>query len=134
METLDSVPLWPLLLVDDEPLLLEATRQRISGALPGTTIFAFTDATDALAATQGAALGLAMLDVDMPGMSGLKLADRLRARSPELPILFLTGTAKDNLTAEFERVGAIAWLRKPVSGRVLIDTVLAHALRAFDAT
>jgi len=131
---LDSVPLRPLLLVDDEPLLLEATSQRIHGALPGITILAFTDAADALAATQGESLGLAILDVDMPGMSGLELASRLHARSPELPILFLTGTAKDNLTVEFERVGAIAWLRKPVSGRVLIDTVLEHALRALDAT
>lgn len=128
------MPLWPLLLVDDDRLLLDATCHRIGGALPETTLLAFTRGADALAATEGKPLGLAILDIDMPGMSGLELASRLRARSPELPILFLTGTAKDNLTAEFERVGAVAWLRKPVSGQVLLQTISKYALRARDAT
>ena len=134
MNTSDSAPSWPILLVDDEPLLLEATRQRLEGAFPGTPILTFTDGVNALAATQGKPLGLALLDVDMPRMSGIELAAELRARSPELPIAFLTGTARDKVADEVARVGAVAWLRKPVSGQVLVETVRRHALGTRDAT
>ncbi len=129
MDSLDSASIRPILLVDDERALLDATRRRIEVALPQTKILAFVDGHAALAGTADEPLGLAILDVDMPTMSGLELAEALRARSPDLPILFLTGTAKANMANEYERVGAVAWLRKPVSGRILLDAVAAHALR-----
>jgi FixJ family two-component response regulator len=129
VETLDSASLRPILLVDDEPDLLEATRRRIEVALPEVEVHAFTDGRRALAALAGRSVGLAILDVDMPELSGLQLAERLREQRTDLPILFLTGTAKANMVPEYERVGAVAWLRKPVSGQVLLDTIAAHALR-----
>ena len=129
METLDSASLRPIVLVDDEPDLLEATRRRIEVALPQVEVHAFTDGRSALEALTGVSLGLAILDVDMPEISGLQLAERLRDRWADLPVLFLTGTAKANVVPEFERVGAVAWLRKPVSGQVLVETILEHALR-----
>lgn len=129
METLDSRTPRPILLVDDEPGLLDATRTRLEHALPGVELLAFLDATQALRETQDRQLGIAILDVDMPSMSGFELAEALHARTPELPVLFLTGTAQERLPEELQRVGAIAWLRKPVPGQVLIDTIKAHILR-----
>ncbi len=99
-------------------------------ALPEVEIHAFTDGRNALAALADVSPGLAILDVDMPELSGLELAEALRQRWSELPVLFLTGTAKANVVPEFERVGAVGWLRKPVSGQVLLDSILEHALRS----
>ncbi len=116
----------PILLVDDEPGLLEATRKRLEHALPGVEFLVFLDGREALRETENRSLGLAILDIDMPSMSGFELAEALHARWPELPVLFLTGTTTERLP---EDVGAVAWLQKPVRGRVLIDAVNAHVLR-----
>ncbi len=129
MATLDSAALRPIVLVDDEPELLEATRRRLEVALPEVDVYAFTDGRNALEALVGVSPGLAILDVDMPEYSGLELAEALRQRWSNLPVLFLTGTAKADVVPEFERVGAVGWLRKPVSGQVLLDSILEHALR-----
>ena len=125
---MDSGTSRPILLVDDEPGLLDATRARLEHALPGIELLVFLDATEALRETQDRSLGLAILDVDMPSMSGFELATALHERTPDLPVVFLTGTAEERLPEELERVGAVAWLQKPVRGQVLIDMVKAHIL------
>jgi len=118
----------PILLVDDEPSLLDATRKRLEHALPGVEFLSFLDGTEALEETVGQALGLAILDVDMPAMSGFQLAERLHARCPDLPILFLTGTHREDVVDDLARVGAVGWFQKPVRGQVLIDAVRDHIL------
>jgi len=128
VKTLDTGTARPILLVDDEPGLLDATRTRLEHALPGVELLAFRDATEALRETRDRSLGLAILDVDMPAMSGFELAEALHDRAPDLPVVFLTGTAGERLPEELERVGAVAWLWKPVRGQVLIDAVKANIL------
>ena len=128
METLDSASLRPILLVDDEQQLLDATSARIARALPEVEILAFTDGESALSDTADRALGLAILDIDLPGMNGMQVAEALRKRSVELPILFLTGTSKDALADAYEQVGAVGWIQKPAVGQTLIDAITAHAL------
>ncbi len=128
METLDRGTPRPILLVDDEPGLLDATRRRLEHALPGVDLLPFLDANEALRETENRLLGLAILDVDMPSMTGLELAEALHARWPELPILFLTGTTRESATEDLERLGVVGWLQKPVRGQVLIDAVRAHVL------
>lgn len=118
----------PILLVDDEPALLEATRARLEHSLPTVEVLVFADGAEALRETEGRPLGLAILDVDMPSMSGFQLAAALHARSPELPVMFLTGTAKQCTPEDLERVGVVAWLQKPVRGQALIDAIKAHIL------
>ena len=116
------------MLVDDEPGLLDATRRRLELALPGVEILAFLDPNEALQETADRSLGLAVLDIDMPSMSGFQLAETLRARCPALPVLFVTGTPRENVVEDIERVGAVAWLQKPVGGQVLLEAVKAHVL------
>jgi FixJ family two-component response regulator len=116
-------------LVDDEPNVLDATRKRLEHALPGVEFLTWLDARQALRETEGRSLGLAVLDVDMPSMSGFELAEALHARTPDLPVVFLTGAAEEPPPDELRRVGAVAWLRKPVRGQVLIDAIEAHILR-----
>ncbi len=108
--------------------MLDATRRRLEHALPGVDLLPFLDANEALRETENRLLGLAILDVDMPSMTGLELAEALHARWPELPILFLTGTTRESATEDLERLGVVGWLQKPVRGQVLIDAVRAHVL------
>ncbi len=120
----------PIVLVDDEPVLREATRQLIARAFTNVRVLAFGNGPDALAATAQQQPAIAVLDVDMAPMSGLEIAAALRERWEHLPILFITGTAQANMEPEFERVGAVAWFRKPVTGNALLDAIRTHAFAA----
>lgn len=118
----------PILLVDDEPVLREATRQLIVRALPSVTVMAFSNGADALAAARRRRPCIAVLDVDMVPMTGPELAAGLREQWPALPIMFITGTSQQQMASLFEQLGAVACLRKPVRGTELIETIQAHWL------
>ena len=59
---------------------------------------------------------LLIVDIDLPGASGLELVERMDLETRPLPVVLLTGSAGDDATwqAEARRVGALALLRKPV--------------------
>ncbi len=66
-----------------------------------------------------------LLDITMPGMSGIELQAELKRRDQRIPIIFITATEDDTVRARVVELGAIACLRKPFS-----DTALLEALRA----
>lgn len=67
--------------------------------------------------------GCAVLDVRMPGMSGLELQQRMRDRGISLPIIFLSGHGDVPLAVRALKAGAMTLLEKPVSSQELIDQV-----------
>ncbi len=119
----------PILFVDDEPVLREATRQLIARGIPECSVLAFSNGPEALRAVDHQRPSIAILDVDMVPMAGPEVGTALRARWPLLPIMFITGTAKSDLIPVFERLGAVTWLRKPVMGRDLLAAIEQHGLR-----
>src|SRR5207249_3836235 len=64
-----------------------------------------------------------ILDMRMPGMSGLDLQDRLRDRGLDLPIIIITGHADIPMTVRAIKSGAVDFLEKPFNEQVLIDRV-----------
>jgi FixJ family two-component response regulator len=68
-----------------------------------------------------------LLDLHMPGMSGLELLDILRARGSKLPIIAMTGRSDSGLKERVVRAGAMALLDKPVADNTLLSS-LARAL------
>jgi FixJ family two-component response regulator len=66
-----------------------------------------------------------VLDVAMPGMSGLDLQQELARRHWEIPIVFITATGDQTIGSRVLAQGAVACLAKPFS-----DTALLHALNA----
>ncbi len=65
-----------------------------------------------------------ILDVRMPGMSGLELQGELKARHLEVPIIFMTAHESDEeVRARALRNGAVEYLIKPVSETVLLNAV-----------
>jgi FixJ family two-component response regulator len=61
-----------------------------------------------------------IVDIHMPGMSGLDLQAELRARHRDVPIIFITGFPEEALKRRAEAAGAVGFFGKPVDGGVII--------------
>jgi FixJ family two-component response regulator len=83
----------------------------------------FESATDFLAQFDPRAAGCAVLDVRMPGMSGLELQDELNRRGAMLPVIFITGHGDVPMAVEAMQHGAFDFLPKPFRDQDLIDRV-----------
>jgi CheY-like chemotaxis protein len=105
-----------ILVVDDEPsvaeVVAEAIRARGDGALVAL------DGSEALDLLDATPVDGVFLDLVMPGMSGLTVLARIRARHPSIPVVILSGHADDQQVREAIALGAIDVIKKP--------TVLAH--------
>jgi FixJ family two-component response regulator len=64
-----------------------------------------------------------LVDVRMPGMTGLDLQDALNASGRRLPIVFMTGQGDADMAARVMAAGAFAFLAKPVDGDELCDVI-----------
>ena len=111
-----------ILVVEDEPAVRRAVQRNL--ARLGYHVLAAHDGEDALRVTESlAGIDLLLSDVVMPGIDGPELACRLRARWPELPVLFVTGYSADRLA----RTGAVGphdrVLEKPYQLDELVRTL-----------
>lgn len=73
--------------------------------------------------------GCLVLDVRMPGMSGLELQSELEARAISLPVIFITGHGDVPMALRAVKAGALDFLEKPFSHQELLDRI-REALRA----
>ena len=109
-----------ILIVDDRKENLVALRQVLSGV--DAEIVEAATGNQALAATLDHHFAVAILDVQMPGMSGYELAEHLRGdkRTRMIPIVFLTAAYADeqHIFKGYE-AGAVDYLMKPYSPEVL---------------
>ncbi len=67
--------------------------------------------------------GCLLLDVRMPGMSGLQLQDKLAERGINIPIIFITGHGDLPMAVEAVKKGAVDFLEKPVGDQALLDKI-----------
>lgn len=113
-------------LVDDEP----AVRDALSFLLESRGLGVATYAGGAvllewLAHAPTPLRGCFVLDVRMPGMSGLELFDALLARTLRNPVLFLTGHGDIPMAVEALKKGAFDFIEKPYADNALVDRVEA---------
>jgi two-component system response regulator DctR len=82
--------------------------------------------------------GCLLLDLNLPGMSGMDLIEQLRAQNCLLPVLIISGTGTIPIAVRGMKLGVVDFLEKPVSPGVLIPKVQAamelDAQRRIDAT
>jgi len=116
-----------LLLVDDEPLILATFKRGLRAC--GYDVTTVGSAEAALASAASAQFDLAILDIRMPGISGLELGRMLRERH-ELPSLYLTAIADEAFVVQAVREGALTYLVKPVDVGQLIPAIEAAFVRA----
>ncbi|MBW2060426.1 MAG: response regulator [Deltaproteobacteria bacterium] len=109
-----------VLLVDDEEELVSALAERLS--IRGIKADWVTSGEDALKRIQSETYDLALLDVKLPRMSGLKLKKLLQEKNPELKFIFFTGHGSENdFKVGSAEAGAQYYLAKPVNIEVLVQ-------------
>jgi FixJ family two-component response regulator len=67
--------------------------------------------------------GCLVLDIQLPGMSGIDLRRRLKASGSKMPVIFITALEDDGVEREAVKGGCVAYLRKPFSGKLLVGAV-----------
>jgi FixJ family two-component response regulator len=94
----------------------------------GYAVRAYSSADEFLAAppTEG---GCIVLDLHLPGPSGLELQERLLTTANPLPIVFLTGHGDVHKSVRAMKAGAVDFLTKPVDAPVLLDAVARAVVR-----
>ena len=110
-----------ILVVDDDPHILEVLEARLSSA--GFGVLTAGGAAEALEAIKFRTVDLLISDIRMPGMGGMELLREVLALKPSLPVFFLTayGTIPDAVGAV--KAGAVDYLTKPFDGRELLAKV-----------
>jgi DNA-binding response OmpR family regulator/tetratricopeptide (TPR) repeat protein len=94
----------------------------------GHQVVSAGDGVAALAAIQGGAIDLAILDLKLPGMSGVEVLQRVRrsASSGELPVIIMTGVYRGaSYAAAAQKLGVKAYLEKPFSKEAFLQAVRA---------
>ena len=100
-----------ILIVDDEENIREACVKSL--ARVGYEVEAAANAEDALAMLDAGAFDLALLDIRMPGMSGVELLEAVKARDPDVAVVMMTGYASVESAVECIKKGAAEYVAKP---------------------
>ncbi len=102
-----------LLLVDDEELQLTRLKKCVSNVLPEAELLCFTNPIKAYDGSKDKDVDIAFLDIEMPGINGIKLAKKLKDKNPLINIVFVT--AFDNYGLEAMKLHASGYVSKPVN-------------------
>ena len=100
-----------ILLVDDEPSGIEAVAELLS--IEGYRTFVCTHPKEVLASFEKGRFSLAFVDINLPAMSGLELASKMKEIDPPIEIVFMTGYGTFDNAVEAIKIGAYDYLRKP---------------------
>ena len=117
-------------IIDDDDAVRDSLRELLHSH--GYEVGDFASASDYLASNHAVDddFDCAIVDLQMPGMTGLELFEITRVRTPSLPFVMITGRADSALKERARRGGVIAMLDKPIGERTLIDAISkAHTAR-----
>lgn len=119
-----------LLLLDDDRLVLATLGEGLRQAgYRVATASSVEEAEDVLA---GGGIDLAILDVRMPGLSGIDLAWRLHDANNDVPFIFLTAYSDEELVEQASEAGAMGYVVKPADPDRLVPAIEAAFARAAD--
>jgi len=107
--------------VDDDDSVRESLRGLLRSVTFGVEVFA--SAEEFLSSDRVRETDCLILDVRMPGMSGLELHRRLVSSHPHLPVSFITAHGDEELRSRALRGGAVDYLLKPFSDDALLNAV-----------
>jgi FixJ family two-component response regulator len=109
--------------VDDDEAIREATESLLRSV--GFRVVVYPSAEDFLRSSQLPVTACLIVDVRMPGMSGLELQQQLATAHYAMPLIFITAHGDADTRARALRAGAVAFLDKPFSDEVLLGAVQA---------
>src|SRR5438132_1322653 len=107
--------------VDDDPSIREALTSLLRSV--GLSVETFGSAREFLTRQQLDTPGCLVLDVRLPGLSGLDLQHELAAAQINLPVIFITGHGDIPMTVRAMKAGAVEFLTKPFRDQDLLDAI-----------
>jgi FixJ family two-component response regulator len=114
--------------VDDEPAVRRALERILRSQ--GFHVEGFSSAWNFLQRLPHDGVACAVVDLKMPGLSGLDLQDAMSQRGCSIPLVFLSGHSDVPSTAKAMREGAVDFLVKPIGEAALLDAVARAHVRS----
>jgi len=120
-DTIKKTNVQTIFVVDDEPDVRAALRLLIKSV--GYKVECFASADEFFEQFDAERKGCLILDVRMPGMSGMDLQEKLAAMETLLPIIMISGHGEIPMAVKAVQNGAIDFLQKPFSDQQLLDRI-----------
>ena len=108
-------------IIDDDPLY-RASAERLIRSV-GFNVQGFDSARDFLSSRRSDVPSCLILDVRLPGLSGLDLQRQLAEAGVHIPIIFVTGHGDIPMSVQAMKAGAVEFLTKPFRDQVLLDAI-----------
>jgi FixJ family two-component response regulator len=109
-------------IVDDDPAVARALKRLLRSW--GMQVRTFASGADFLAALDASPdADCSVIDVQMPGMTGLEVLDHLNAAGLDVPVIFMTAHETEGAEEQAMRTGAVGFLRKPFADEKLIELI-----------
>jgi FixJ family two-component response regulator len=118
-------------LVDDDASVRKAVGRLLHTS--GFEVREFASPEEFLKCTAGIAPACVLLDITMPGLSGLDVQAHLNAQGIRWPIIALSAREDDSARAASRQLGARFFLRKPVDAQALVDAIAWVAGNGYEA-
>ncbi len=115
----DQIP--TIFIVDDDPSVRKSTELMLESV--GFNVKTFASAQHFIDAKLEEGLGCLILDVRMPGISGLDLQQKLVSAKSPLPVIFITGHGTIPMSVRAMKAGAVDFLQKPFEEQELLDAI-----------
>jgi FixJ family two-component response regulator len=116
---------WMIAIVDDDKDIRAALERLMQSV--GRNTFAFGSAEEFLNSELLHDTCCLITDLQMPGLTGIELQDRLIANGHRIPIIFITAYPDENVRACAMKAGTVAWLQKPIDAHRLIGCIKSAA-------
>jgi FixJ family two-component response regulator len=114
-------------LIDDDPAVRDALIVFLE--VYGYSVDAYESSEAFLGNAGEANKGVLVLDIRLPGLSGIELQTELRRRKIDIPIIFITGHGDDELRELVRKEGVIDFLVKPIDHDALLKRIEAIRVR-----
>ena len=107
--------------VDDDDSICRALKRLFKAS--GFQALTFESAEDFLESTTGMEKGCLILDISLPGMTGLDLQEKIPSRGANCPVIIITAHDNSQWREQARKAGAVAYLKKPFGEQLLLDAV-----------
>jgi FixJ family two-component response regulator len=109
-------------IVDDDPAVVKALKRLLHSW--GMHVRTFLSGEEFLAALSRSCDGdCSVIDVQMPGMTGLEVQEALKRAGIDVPVIFITAHKEEGVEERAMRAGAIGFLRKPFMDEALVGLI-----------
>jgi FixJ family two-component response regulator len=108
-------------LIDDDAAVRDALVLFLE--IYGYSVHAFESAEEFLCQGKEVNQGVLVLDIRLPGMSGIELQTELRKRKNDIPVIFITGHGDDEIRKSVTQEGIIDFIEKPINHDALLKCI-----------